>query len=71
MEGVAKMIYNEKQGRGEQGQTDGFADWVEAENRVIKSTFERQTGCTLSLTSSILVSPSSSCALMPSSSQSQ
>lgn len=54
VEGVAKMIYNEKQGRGEQGQTDGFADWVEAENRVIKSTFERQTGCTLSLTSSIL-----------------
>ena len=56
VEGVAKMIYSEKQGRGEQGQTDGFADWVEAENRVIRSTFERQTGCTLSLTSSMLVS---------------
>ena len=56
VEGVAKMIYSEKQARGEQGQTDGFADWVEAENRVIRSTFERQTGCTLSLTSSMLVS---------------
>ena len=55
VEGIAKMIYSEKQGRGEQGQTDGFADWVEAENRVIRSTFERQTGCTLSLTSSMLV----------------
>lgn len=56
VEGVAQMIYSEKQQRGEHGQTDGFADWVEAENRVIRSTFERQTGCTLSLTSSMLVS---------------
>ena len=56
VEGVAKMIYSDKQGRGDQGQTDGFADWVEAENEVIRSTFERQTGCTLSLTSSMLVS---------------
>lgn len=56
VEGVAKMIYSEKQGRGEQDQTDGFANWVEAENQVIRSTFERQTGCTLSLTSSMLVS---------------
>lgn len=56
VEGVAQMIYSEKQRHGEQGQTDGFADWVEAENRVIRGTFERQTGCTLSLTSSMLVS---------------
>lgn len=56
VEGVAQMIYSEKQQRGEQGQTDGFADWVEAENRVIRSTFERQMGCTHSLTSSMLVS---------------
>ena len=56
VEGVARMIYSEKKSRGEQGLTDGFADWVEAENRVIQTTFERQTGCTLSLTSSMLVS---------------
>ncbi len=56
IEGVAKMIYKERQAQGlHQQQTDGFADWVEAENRVIKSTFERQTGCTLSLTASMLV----------------
>ena len=61
VEGVAKMLYSEKQARGEQGQTDGFADWVEAENRVIRSTFERQTGCTLSLTSSMLVPLFSPC----------
>ncbi len=58
IEGVAKMIYKERQAQGShnQQQTDGFADWVEAENRVIRSTFERQTGCTLSLTASMLVS---------------
>ena len=56
IEGVAKMIYKERQAQGShQQQTDGFADWVEAENRVIRSTFERQTGCTLSLTASMLV----------------
>ncbi len=56
VEGVAKMIYKERQSQGShQQQTDGFADWVEAENRVIRSTFERQTGCTLSLTASMLV----------------
>ncbi|KAL3160573.1 hypothetical protein ABBQ32_010511 [Trebouxia sp. C0010 RCD-2024] len=65
VEGVAKMIYNEKQARGQEGHTDGFADWVEAENRVIRSTFERQTGCSLSLTSSMQVSLSS-CLLLPS-----
>ncbi|DBB11634.1 TPA: hypothetical protein ACH3X3_007018 [Trebouxia sp. C0006] len=55
VEGVAKMIYKERQSQGShQQQTDGFADWVEAENRVIRSTFERQTGCTLSLTASML-----------------
>jgi len=58
VEGVAKMIYKERQSQGShQQQTDGFADWVEAENRVIRSTFERQTGCTLSLTASMLVGP--------------
>ena len=56
VEGVANMIYSDKQAQGQQGQTDGFADWVEAENRVIRSTFERQAGCTMSLTSSMLVS---------------
>lgn len=56
VEGVARMIYNEKKVRGQEGQTDGFADWVEAENQVIRTTFERQTGCILSLTSSMLVS---------------
>lgn len=56
IEGVAKMIYKERQAQGlHHQQTDGFADWVEAENRVIRSTFERQTGCTLSLTASLLV----------------
>ena len=56
VKGVAKMIYSERQGRGQQQrQIDGFADWVEAENRVIRSTFERQTGCTLSLTNSLQV----------------
>ena len=56
VEGTAKMIYSDKQAQGQQGSTDGFADWVEAENRVIRSTFERQAGCTMSLTSSMLVS---------------
>ena len=56
VEGVAKTIYSERQAQGgQQGQTDGFAAWVEAENSVIRSTFERQTGCTLSLTASMLV----------------
>ena len=56
VKGTAKMIYSERQGRGQHhGQVDGFADWVEAENRVIRSTFERQTGCTLSLTNSLQV----------------
>ena len=56
IEGVAKMIYTERQSQGShQQQTDGFADWVEAENRVIRSTFDRQTGCTLSLTASMSV----------------
>ena len=64
VEGVAKMIYNEKQARGEEDQTDGFADWVEAENRVIRTTFERQTGCSLSLTASMLVLLSG-CLLLP------
>ena len=56
IKGMAKMVYNDRQAAGrQQGQADGFADWVEAENRVIRSTFERQTGCTLSLTNSIQV----------------
>ena len=64
VEGVAKTIYSDRQGQGQgQGQTDGFADWVEAENRVIRSTFERQTGCTLSLTASMMVSHPLSCML--------
>lgn len=57
VKGTARLIYSERQARGQQqGQIDGFADWVEAENRVIRSTFERQTGCTLSLTASTQVS---------------
>ena len=56
IKGMAKMVYNDRQAAGQhQGQVDGFADWVEAENRVIRSTFERQTGCALSLTNSIQV----------------
>ncbi|DBA89283.1 hypothetical protein WJX77_002609 [Trebouxia sp. C0004] len=55
IEGVAKTLYKERQAQAsQQQQTDGFADWVEAENRVIRSTFERQLGCTLSLTASML-----------------
>ena len=56
IEGTAKTIYSERQAQGRRHQTDGVADWVEAENRVIRTTFERQTGCTLSLTASLLVS---------------
>ena len=58
IEGTAKTIYSERQAQGRRHQTDGVADWVEAENRVIRTTFERQTGCTLSLTASLLVSHS-------------
>ena len=57
VKGVARMIYSDRQSNGQHhGQIDGFADWVEAENRVIRSTFERQTGCTVSLTNSMQVS---------------
>ena len=56
IEGVAKTIYSERRAQDKHHQSDGIADWVEAENRVIRTTFERQTGCTLSLTASLLVS---------------
>ena len=55
VQGLARAIYTERQAAGTQAPTDGFADWVEAEKRVIKTTFERQAGCTSSLLASMQV----------------
>ena len=61
MQGLAQTIYADRQAAGTAGQADGFADWVAAENAVIKSTFERQAGCTTSLLASLQVLPAPVC----------
>ena len=51
----AQLIYSNRKSSGSQARADGFADWLAAEAQVIKSTFERQTGCTASLLDSLQV----------------
>lgn len=55
VQGLAQTIYSDRQAAGTAGQADGFADWVAAENAVIRKTFERQAGCTTSLLASMQV----------------
>lgn len=49
----AKLIFKDRKAAGLRG--DGFGDWVAAEDALIRETFQRQLGCTLSLVSSLKV----------------
>ena len=49
--GLARSVYQERQAAGSGGSSGG--DWSTAEDLLIRETFQRQLGCTLSLVSSL------------------
>ena len=49
--GLARSVYQERQAAGSGGSSGG--DWSAAEDLLIRETFQRQLGCTLSLVSSL------------------